>query len=41
MLKNLISVHLGRLSAVQLGLEGGIIGNFIGNSPDWGGMKNR
>ena len=36
MLKNLISIHSGLLSAVQLGLEGGIIGNFIGNSPDLG-----
>ena len=36
MLKNSISIYSGRLSAVQLGLEGGIIGNFIGNSPDLG-----
>ena len=36
MLKNSISIHSGRLSAVQLGLEGGVIGNFIGNSSDLG-----
>ena len=36
MLKNLILIHSGRLSAVQLGLEGGVIGNFIGNSLDLG-----
>ena len=36
MLKNSILIYLGRLSAVQLGLEGGVIGNFIGNSADLG-----
>ena len=34
MLKNSVLIHSGWLSAVQLGSEGGIIGNFIGNSPD-------
>ena len=32
MLKDLISIHSGRLSAVQLGSDEGVIGNFIGNS---------
>ena len=34
MLKDSISIHSGRLSAVQLGSEGGVIGNFIGNSAE-------
>ena len=29
-------IHSGWLSAVQLGLDGDVIGNFIGNSPDLG-----
>ena len=41
MLKDLVSTYSGLLSAVQLGLEGGVIGNFIGNSLDLGWMKNR
>ena len=36
MLKDSVLVYLGQLSAVQLGLEGGVIGNFIGNSADFG-----
>ena len=36
MLKNSILIYSGRLSTVQLGSEGGVIGNFIGNSPDLG-----
>ena len=41
MLKNLILIYSGRLSAVQLGLDGSVIGNFIGNSAELGWMKNR
>ena len=36
MLKYSVPNYSGRLSAVQLGLEGGVIGNFIGNSLDLG-----
>ena len=36
MLKDSVLIYSGRLSAVQLGLEGGVIGNFIGNSLDLG-----
>ena len=36
MLKNSIPVHSGRLSAVQLGLEVGVIGNSIGNLAELG-----
>lgn len=32
MLKNSISIHSGQLSAVQLVLEGSVIGNFIGET---------
>ena len=36
MLKNSILIYSGRLSAVQLDLEGGVIGNFIGDSAELG-----
>ena len=36
MIKDSVLIHSGQLSAVQLGLEGGVIGNFIGNSADFG-----
>ena len=41
MSKGSISIHSGRLSVVRLGLEGSVIGNFIGNSTELGWMKNR
>ena len=36
MLKDSVPIYSGRLSAVQLGSEGGVIGNFIGNSAELG-----
>ena len=36
MLKDSVPIYSGRLSAVQLGLKGSVIGNFIGNSAELG-----
>lgn len=34
MLNDSILIHSGRLSAVQVGSDGVVIGNFIGNSTE-------